>query len=98
MMFVNIEHIQAHKVGNDAFKLCLTLILLSILALSLSACGARSDTIPAHADTPANDAVSNNETNHRTPRTGTLNLTISIQQKLKKQDENNLAMSHYLSD
>jgi len=98
MMFVNTEHIQAHKVGNAAFKLCSTLILLSILALSLSACGAGSDTNSVHTDSPANDAVSNNGTVSRTPRTGTLTLTISIQQELEKKSANDLSVHHYASN
>jgi len=69
-----------------------TAILLFISAIFLSACSSGSDT-----NTQVEETTSNK--NHETSdlRTGTLTLTISIQQKLKKKKTSDLSVGHYES-
>ena len=83
---------QLQKIIISASGVLYTAILLFISVIVLAACSSGSDTNIQNEETASHK-------NHETsgPRTGTLTLTISIQQKLKKKKTSDLSVGHYES-
>ena len=83
---------QLQKIIISASGVLYTAILLFISVIVLAACSSGSDTNIQNEETASHK---NQETSG--PRTGTLTLTISIQQKLKKKKTSDLSVGHYAS-